>query len=162
MGETMRTNKSIAWTIIVSVTLLALLALSFGVPTSSTAAPAAAPTPVSVTRPGNGVAPEFPVFFNGTSGITADTRSSCFEVPEYSAVDLQYLIDQSDVNTMTVKLQFSNDLVTFADGATVLTDNAADASGMQQFALYGRYACVYADVITSTFPVTLTVIGVVK
>lgn len=153
--------KSIAWSVIVGVTLLALLVLSVGMPQAGTAAPMAAPTPASVTRPGSGEAPEFPVFFNSLS-ITADTRSSCFEVPEYSTVDLQYAIDQSSNNTMTVKLQFTNDLVTFVDGVAIVTDNAADATGMQQYQLFGRHTCVYADVITSTFPVTLTVIGVVK
>lgn len=154
-------KKSIAWTVIVSLTLLGLLALSFGVPQTSTAAPAAAPTPASVTRPGNGEAPEFPVFFN-RAVLTADTRSSCFEVPEYSTVDMQYVIDQSDVNTTTVKLQFSNDLVTYVDGVAIVSANTEDASGMQQFQLFGRHTCVYADVITSTYPITVTVIGVVK
>lgn len=155
--------KPIIWTAIVGFTLLVLLALSIGVPTSGTAAPAAIPTPVAITRPGNGVAPEYPIFFN-TAVLTADTRSSCFEVPEYSAVDLQYLVDQTlatTVNTTTLKLQFSNDLVTFTDGATVASANVADGSDMLQLAIFGRYTCVYADV-SNTNPITWTVIGVVK
>jgi hypothetical protein len=156
-------KKSIAWTVIIGATLLGLLGLSFGAPQTSTAAPAAIPTPVSVTRPGNGVAPEYPIFFNGVV-LTADTRSSCFEVPEYSAVDLQYLVDQTlvtTVNTTTLKLQFSNDLVTFIDGATIASANVADGSDMLQLAIFGRYTCVYADV-SNTNPITWTVLGVVK
>lgn len=156
-------KKSIAWTVIVGLTLLGLLVLSFGAPQTSTAAPAMIPTPVSITRPGNGVAPEYPIFFNGVA-LTADTRSSCFEVPEYSAVDLQYLVDQTlatTVNTTTLKLQFSNDLVTFIDGAAIATSNITDTSDMLQLAIFGRYTCVYADV-SNTNPITWTVLGVVK
>jgi hypothetical protein len=133
-------------------------------PQAGTAAPAAAPTPVSVTLP-SGPVPEYPVFFNGNGPITADTRSSCFEVPDYSVVDLQYLIDQTIadnvVNTTTLKLQFSNDLVTYVDGINVVASNTADASSLQPFAIFGRYTCVYADV-SNTNPITLTVVGVVK
>lgn len=163
MGETMK-KQSIAWTVIIGATLLALLVLSFGMPQSSTAAPAAAPTPVSVTLP-RGPVPEFPVFFNGLGPITEDTRSSCFEVPEYSIVDLQYLIDQTlaggAVNTTTLKLQFSNDLTTFVDGIAIATSNVTDTSNLQSYAIFGRYTCVYADV-SNTNPITLTINGVVK
>lgn len=156
--------KSIVWAIIVGVTLLALLVLSFGGPQTMTAAPAAIPTPVSITHP-SAVAPEFPLFFNAAP-LTADTRSSCFEVPEYSVMDVQYLIDQPTVtntqnNTITLKLQFSNDLTTFTDGAAVASANTADGSDLVQLAIFGRYTCIYADVINTT-TVTATVIGVVK
>jgi hypothetical protein len=152
----MRT-KSIAWTVIVAVTLLAIFALSFGAP-SSQAAPLAAPTPVAIT-PKN-AAPEFPVFFNAKA-LTADTRSSCFEVPDYAAIDLMTIIDQGTTNTVTLKLQHSNDNINFADGLTAVAANEADATAMQQFLIYGRWTCIYADVI-NTNTVTVTVQGVVK
>jgi hypothetical protein len=150
-------RRPIAWTVIVAVTLLALFALSFGTPVSQ-AAPLAAPTPVSVTT-GN-KSPEFPAFFNAKA-LTADTRSSCFEVPDYTAVDLMTVIDQGTVNTVTLTLNFSNDNSNFADGAAVVSANAADATALNQFALFGRWTCIYADV-TNTNPVTITAIGVVK
>lgn len=133
------------------------------VPSSNTlAAPAAAPTPVAAVQ--RSPAPEFPVFFNGKV-LTADTRGSCFEVPDYAVVDLQYLIDQTAVdgapNTTTLTIQFSNDLVTYVDGLNAVADNAADASGLVQMQLFGRHTCVYANV-TNTNPVTVTVNGVVK
>lgn len=46
-------------------------------------------------------------------------------------------------------------------GATIVSANAADADALAQFAVYGRYTNVYADV-TNTNPVTITVIGVAK
>jgi len=121
------------------------------------AAPQAIPTPVSVT-PGNG-APQVATFWRaapltangaGTEAIIAGEK-----------VDLQWVIDQTAVNTVTLKLQFSNDSTNWVDGATFVTSNAADAGDMQQYAVFGRYLRAYATV-TNSNPVTVTVIGVVK
>jgi hypothetical protein len=150
-------RRPIAWAAIVALTLLVLFVLAFGAPTSQ-AAPLAAPTPVAIT-PKN-AAPEFPVFFKAKA-LTADTRSTCFEVPDYAAIDLMTIIDQTDGNTVTLKLQHSNDNINFADGLTAVAANDADATAMQQFLIYGRWTCIYADV-TSTNTVTVTVQGVVK
>ena len=158
--KTIRAYATAAAAVLLVASLLAVFAL---VPTTGTqAAPSFAPTPVAAVQ--RSPAPEFPVFFRGNV-LTADTRSSCFEVPDYSVVDLQYLIDQTLVettaNTTTLTIQFSNDLVTFVDGVNAVTDNAADASGLVQLQLFGRHTCVYANV-SNTQPVTVTVLGVVK
>ena len=158
--KTVRAYATAAAAVVLVASLLAAFAM---VPAGSTqAAPSFAPTPVAaVQRAAN---PEFPVFFTNKV-LTADTRSSCFEVPDYAVVDLQYLIDQTAVagapNTTTLTLQFSNDLVTYVDSVAAVTDNAADASGMVQLQLFGRHTCVYANV-SNTLPVTITVNGVVK
>lgn len=124
--------------------------------------PLAAPTPVAAVV--RSPSPEFPIFFNGAA-LAADTRSSCFEVPDYSIVDLQYLVDQtlvaSAANTVTLNLQFSNDMITFVDGVAAASDVATDTAGLVQLQLFGRHTCVYANV-TNTNPVTITVNGVVK
>jgi hypothetical protein len=108
--------------------------------------------------------PEFPVFFNARV-LTEDTRSNCFEVPDYAVVDLQYIVDQTLVdlaaNTTTLTLQWSNDNSNFVNGLAVATNNITDTNDLQQFQLFGRHACVYADV-SNTNPVTVTVLGVVK
>ena len=158
--KTIRAYATAAAAIVLVASLLALFALA---PADGTlAAPAAAPTPVAAVQ--RSPAPEFPQFFR-TKVITVDSRSDCFEVPDYAVVDLQYLIDQTAVagapNTTTLKLQFSNDLVTYIDGTNVVSGNAADASDLQQYQLFGRHTCVYADV-TNSNPLTLTVNGVVK
>ncbi len=158
--KTIRAYVTAAAAIVLVASLLAVFAM---VPAGNMqAAPAAAPTPVAAVQ--RSPAPEFPVFFRGNV-LTADTRSSCFEVPDYAVVDLQYLIDQTLVettaNTTTLTIQFSNDLVTFVDGLNAVADNAADASGMVQLQLFGRHTCVYANV-SNTLPVTITVNGVVK
>ena len=121
-----------------------------------------APTPVAAVQRSQG--PEFPTFWTNRV-LTASERSVCFEVPDYAVVDLQTSIDQTIVaaaaNTATLKLQFSNDNSTYVDGVTVVNANAADANDLQQYQLFGRWACVYATLSNSN-PVTVTVLGVVK
>jgi len=121
------------------------------------AAPAAIPTPVSIT-PGSG-APQLVTLFNANVS-TADEGGPAAVIAG-EKVDLQWIIDQTDVNTVTLKLQFSNNGVTWIDGAAFVTSNAADAGDMQQYAVFGRYLRAYADVSNSN-PVTVTVIGLVK
>ena len=124
--------------------------------------PLEAPTPVAAVQ--RSAAPEFPTFWSARV-LTASERSACFEVPDYAVVDLHTIVDQTIVaaaaNTTTIKLQFSNDNSNFVDGVTVVNANAADAGDLQQFQLFGRWACVYATVSNSN-PVTVTVLGVVK
>ena len=141
-------------------TLFALIALT---PVqAANPGPLAAPTPVAAVQRSAG--PEFPVFW-ANRVLTASERSSCFEVPDYAVVDLHTIVDQTPVagapNTTTIKLQFSNDNASFVDGVTAVNANAADAADLQQFQLFGRWACVYATVSNSN-PVTVTVMGVVK
>lgn len=124
--------------------------------TKVSAVPAAAPTPVTYSgQAGNN---QKVAFFNGN--ITADTRA-CFDLSNFKAVDLQYILDQGTVNTTTVKLQWSNDNVNFEDTATVVSANAADAHGGNQFLLFGQYNCIYADV-ANTNTLGVKVFGVAK
>lgn len=138
--------------------LAVLSALSLNTPASQ-AAPLAAPTPISVPVQAK-VAPEYPVFFN-TKVMTVSTRSDCFEVADYSAVDLHWIIDETDANSTTLKLQYSNNNTSYVDGLTFVTNAVADAESMNQYPLFGRWACVYAGLVGNQ-PVTVTVIGTVK
>lgn len=158
--KTFRAYATAAAAVVLVASLLVVVALA---PSGSTqAAPSFAPTPVAAVQ--RSQAPEFPVFFSAKV-LTEDTRSSCFEVPDYSVVDLQYIVDQTLValapNTTTLTLQWSNDNANYVNGLAVATDNITDTNDLQQFQLFGRHACVYVDV-TNTNPVTLTVLGVVK
>jgi hypothetical protein len=141
------------------VVVLALLFGLMGMPQAGMvqAAPAAIPTPVSVT-PGNG-APQVAPFWQATALTASGAGAEAIIAGE--KVDLQWVIDQATVNTVTLKLQFSNDSTNWVDGATFVTNNAADAGDMQQYAVFGRYLRAYATVV-NTNPVTVTVIGVVK
>lgn len=158
--KTIRAYVTAAAAVVLVASLLAAGAMVPGGITQ--AAPSFAPTPVAAVQ--RSPAPEFPTFFNAKV-LTADTRSDCFEVPDYAVVDLQYTVDQTLValapNTTTLTLQFSNDNISFVNGLAVATNNITDTTDLQQYQLFGRHACVYADV-TNTNPVTITALGVVK
>lgn len=120
---------------------------------------AAAITPVSITHPAS---PEWIAVEPWSIDVlAADTRSTCYETAKYTVADVQYLIDQEAVNTTTLTIQYTNDQVTFVDGGTVVSANAADASGMVQLGTFGRYSCFYANV-TNTEDLTVTVNAVFK
>lgn len=148
---------------VIAVALVALLGSLWLAPAPRVdAAPNAVLTPVSYS--GSGMDNQKVVFFNGN--VTADARV-CFDLSNYQKVDLQYVIDQGTTNTTTLKLQWSNDYNAttgtgnFEDQATIVSANAADAHGGQQYALVGQWNCVFADV-TNSNALGLKVIGVAK
>lgn len=126
------------------------------------AAPAAAPTPVSVTRPGGDGS--FIVFdlFNAAP-LTADTTSTCVDIGKYNVADVVYVFDQGAgvPNTTTLTTKFSVDGGTLVSGVNVVASNAADATDMQQVQLFGRYFCLLADVSNSN-TVTVTAKAIAK
>lgn len=96
-------------------------------------------------------------FFSARS-ITADTRE-CLDMRNFSAADISYVIDEGTVNTITLKLQFTNDGVHFYDSAqTVVSAAVADGDGFQRYLLFGQKACIFADV-ANTNPVIVTAIA---
>lgn len=145
-------------------TLLLLTLLTFNLMAGSpaeaapAAAPAAAITPVASVNLSTGGA-RVATFFDAES-ITADTRR-CFDLSAYETIDLQYVLDITASQTVTLKLQNSNDNTNFSDGATAASAIDADGNAMAQYALFGRYNCIYADVTTAN-AVVVTVIGVAK
>ena len=146
---------------IASVALAALLFAAFallfqGTASAANPGPLAAPTPVSVT--GNTGRGQAAVLWQAKV-ITEDTATGAMDILNYSKADIQWLIDQTVVaaapNTTTVKLQFSNNGVNWIDGINAVATNSADAGDMQQFAMFGRYVRLYADVSNAN-PITLT------
>lgn len=147
--------------LIVSVAFAALLLTVFAFAFQGTAnaaqpVPLAAPTPVSV-NPGSGVGRAAVLW--SAKAITSDTATGAMDVLNYGKADIQWLIDQTVVagaaNTTTVKLQFSVDGTNWVDGISAVSANTADAGDMNQFAIFGRYLRLYADV-TNNNPITLT------
>lgn len=146
------------------VTALLMFGILVAMPADNiSAAPAAAPTPISVTysaTPGKVLE-----FLRVPVSYTADFNTSPLTVMDFEAVDLQYVIDQtavaSVVNTTTLKLQFSNDGTNWVDGATIVSANTADANTLSQLAVFGRLARVNVDV-SNTNPITISVIAVGK
>jgi hypothetical protein len=131
----------------------------------SSAAPAAIPTPIVVPATGP---PQNVTFFGGTV-LTADTRSNSVQIPSASSLDLQYEIDETTVNTTTLRIDFSNDpLCTttpasaeWSPGINVVASAAADTDQMVQVQNFGRCTSIFADV-TNSNQVTVTVRAVAK
>lgn len=152
--------RNITLTVASAVLLLALLVTTIGGGPQALAAPLAAPTPVAGTYTGGTLARTVTLYNGVISSVTA-VNGSGVSILTGDRVDLQYVVDQTDVNTVTAKLQFSNDGTNWIDGATFATANAADANVMQQYNVFGALARVNLAA-TNTNPVTVTVIAVVK
>lgn len=157
----MKTKNYVLLAVIVPLVLFALaLTLVGGSGGAALAAPAAAPTPVSVTRPGgDGSFVTFDLF--NAAAIAADTTSTCVDVGRYTIADVQYTIDQGTTNTTTLTTKWSVDGGTLVSGVNVVASNAADATDMQQVQLFGRYFCLFADVSNSN-TVTVTAKAIAK
>ena len=118
-------------TIAIVVTAMLALAL-FGAMNGGGGTPAlaAAPTPVSVTQPVR-LPPVLYTLFSGTA-ITASAQGTCRELGGFSVADVQTNIDVSDTQTVTVKIQYSNDGTNLVDGA-----NLSDRLGRREHVLPG-------------------------
>ena len=157
----MRKNFAIVVSIVAIAMMVALLApLQYGMP--ATAAPAFAPTPVAGVLPGDSTSKY--VEWLKTRVITQDMVTGCVPVSGFDLFDLQWKSDQggaSNNNTTTLTLLYTNDQVTFDVGPAIVAANTADANDMQQFASFGRFACVDVNV-TNSRNITLTVNALVK
>lgn len=148
----------------VLVLMVALFSILSFASAPATAAPAAVPTPVSVTRPSTESVPQTFNPFGGTA-LTADTTSTCIDVGTKSIIDVLYVIDQTIkdavVNTTTLTTKWSIDGVTTVSGVNVVATNVADASDMVQLQVFGRYFCLLADV-SNTNEITITAQAIAK
>jgi len=143
--------------LVLFVAFIGLFGFAFhGTASAANPGPLAAPRPVSV-NPGSGAGRAAVLW--SAKVITADTATGAMDILNYSKADIQWLVDQTVVagaaNTTTVKLQFSNNGTNWIDGINAVATNSADAGDMQQFAVFGRYVRLYADV-TNSNPITLT------
>lgn len=154
-------KRWIGLSVLGALLLLALALTMMGGYGAATAAPVAAPTPVSVTRPGGGSFITFDLF-NGAA-LTADTTSACVDIGRYNVADVVYSFDQGAgvPNTTTLTTKFSVDGGTLVSGVNVVASNTADATDMQQVQLFGRYFCLLADVSNSN-TVTVTAKAIAK
>lgn len=143
------------------VVLSAMAVFSFSPSDSVTAAPQAAVTPVAGVVH-SGVRSDVLTFWS-TEVITADGCSALLNIQDHAKIDLQWKIDQGTTNTTTFTTRWTNDgaVANVVTDATVVSANAADATAGGQFSLFGRQACIYADV-SNTNTLTVTFIGVAK
>lgn len=152
----MRT-KQLTWPLVIAA-MIFLAALGL-LPARSNAAPSGAPvTPVASINQGDNAR-----IMNWwlAQPLTADTRT-CQIAGLHEFADIQYVIDQATAtNTITLTLQYSNDNTNYTSGPNLVAGNTADTDNLAQWALFGQYDCIYADVLNSN-TVTVTVIGLGK
>lgn len=154
-----RTNRIVLTLLIVSVIFGGIAWRT----APSAAAPSLIPTPLTIPQ---GAATGITyVTFKATGAITADAGGPALNLPSYSRLDVQYVIDQTIVgtaaNTTTLTLQYSNDGANWVNGAALATANVADGTDMNEYPNVGRYTRVYQDV-SNTNPITITVLAVAK
>lgn len=156
-------SKRMAAIVVVVVVALALVGgLFLGGPRYAEAAPAGAPTPVTVYS-GNGSG-QVANFFAGRimNVATTPVYSGPQNLAGSEKIDLQWVVAQSTPNPVSIKLQFSNDGVNWIDGpAPIATPNATPQNVMQQYNVFGRYGRA-SITLSNTNPVTVTVIGLGK
>ena len=147
------------YAVIASLIAVLLLAAFFGAMNGGGVTPAlgAAPTPVSITQP-VGLEPQLYTLFSGV--VTTSTQGTCRELGKWAVADIQTVIDVSSTQTVTLKMQYSNDGVNLVDGANIVAASA-DTNTLTQLPLFARYACAYAT-LGSTNTVTVTVTGWAK
>lgn len=144
--------------LVFAIIVICLVALGTSVPAVQ-GAPEMAPTPI--TQGPYNPNPRVVNLWRPATALTSDTRK-CADIGGYNTLDLHWVIDQGTaVNTTTLKLQYGNFPDSYVDGASFASANVADVTNMQQYNMFGRYLCVYADVANSN-PVTVTVVGLVK
>lgn len=144
---------------VVPFALAALLLVLLGtaliqpVPSAQAAVPGPllAPTPVSIQP----VAPSKIVFPMFSGVITQSQRVGPFNFKNMRIADIQYVVDVSDTQTLTARLDYSNDNVHWVSGATILNAVAVDTNDMQEFYTFGGAGSITVTLGTAN-PVTLT------
>lgn len=156
-----RTNRILAALLICAVLASGVFSRS-GASAAPNLAPTAVPNIHASAASGVAVGQSF---FSGAAAITQDTNGPIISLPSYSLLDIQTTIDQTVIgtaaNTTTLTLQFSNDGANWTSGPALATSNTADATDLNQFANFGRYTRVNANV-SNTQPITITVLAVAK
>lgn len=147
----------------VAILLLFIVLGAINAPRMVTAAPPAAPTPVSADR--GMIQPQVAALMAAES-IDADTRGGCVNTAAYGLIDVQYTIDQGTANTTTLSLLHTNDDpwetdAVYVTGAAVASNVATDTTDMQQMNAFGAWTCIYANV-TNTNTVVVSVKALVK
>lgn len=121
--------------------------------------PLLAPTPVSIQP----VAPSKIVFPMYSGVITQAQRTAAFNFKNMRIADIQYVIDATLFQTLTARLDYSNDGVHWVAGPTVINAASTDTTDMQEFYTFGGYGS-FTLTLGSTDPanpitVTLTAAG---
>lgn len=141
----------------VAVPVILLMFLAMVMPNSSVqSAPYAAPTPLAIDNV-SGYKTE--TLFSGV--ITSSTNSAPIEIASFGKADVQYVIDVTDQQTVTITPAYSNDRVNYTSGVALASAQSADTSGLIQYPLFGAYMRIGVTLGMAN-PVTVTVTSVMK
>ena len=143
--------------------MVVMAALLWGGAPVAEAAPAAAPTPVTIYA-GSGGLPQVANFMSARQVLTSAVQySPAQNLQNSEKIDLQWVtVPKSTPNALSIQLQFSNDGVNWIGGPYMIaTPNATPQNEMQQFEVFGRYGRIAVDA-ASADRVDVTVIGLGK
>ena len=102
------------------------------------------------------------VLYNGAVTVAGTVTGSAVNIIGGNRVDLQVVVDQpATPNPLTVRLQFSNDQVNWAEGPTLVTANVQDVNEMRQLPMMGSYVRMQATG-ENAGRVSVRLIGVLK
>ena len=156
----MREERVLSY-VVVLVLMLFVAALALP-PIVGNAAPAMAPTPVVFSNngarsPGARLVP----FFDGTPVAAMTPVSSCYDMRDYSVMDVEWTAAQSAA--LTVTLSHGNDSTRVVLGQTLINASSTPVAtpAMQQYPLYGVQQCVKIQSANAT-PVSVWVSGLGK
>lgn len=125
------------------------------------AAPPAAPTPLA-----DFLMPAVPArAFNlqTVTAITADANTAGVDVLGLGALDIQYVIDHvpsGEVQTTTLRVQYSNDNSNWAEGAILTTSSVADGTDITRVPVFGRFIRINKNVSANSIAITTTLTAV--
>lgn len=119
---------------------------------------AAGITPVGGAQPLTGKVSNLIPF--ATVAATADGQI-CRDTREWRLGDLQTVIDITEENTVTLKLEHSNDNANYTDGPQLAATVTADASYLNRYDTFGAFTCITWDVAT-TNTVGIKVLALLK
>jgi hypothetical protein len=114
---------------------------------------AAIPTPVGALVTG-GEYTMVPYF--GAKVMTESQASTSRLTARYSAADIQSVVDVGSSQTITCKLQWSNDDTNWTDGINVFADKTADFNDLVQTEMFGQRSRITCTLTTAN-PVTVTI-----
>lgn len=93
--------------------------------------------------------------------LTQSAQGSSFVLPEFDRLDVQYVLEYSGTNTVTLKLLHSNNSTTWVAGATFANAVTTAGSDMTSTFNFGNWTAVSVTLAGSN-PVTVSVLALVK
>ncbi len=135
--------------------LLTLTTLSGTTPVSA----GGIPTPIA-NLPGQSPDAVLVTFLNEDIN-TSDAGGPAIQIYTAEYCYMQYIIDQTAGNTTTLTVQYSMDANNWVSGASLVSGNTSDDSGILQVPVYARYLRIYED-HTGSNAITTTVKALCK